>query len=150
MSEIFGSVNEVDSHKNSRQSDLAMEKLWVAQCGWLRLCTTAAMGMTITNCWKLFRYGVKRDHYNSFISIRELLERINVDCFSNTFKTDKWMPEKNIPSLDDIDNEGNVSTFHIIKYSSSYPPNSEISTISDITIATDTTTAIGRTASKEF
>ena len=56
-------MNEVDSHNKSRQSDLALEKWWVNQCGCLRLCTTVAMGMTITNCWKLFRYGVKRDNY---------------------------------------------------------------------------------------
>ena len=49
MSKFFGSVNEVDSHKKSRQSDLALEKFWVTHRGWLRLCTTVAMGMTITN-----------------------------------------------------------------------------------------------------
>ena len=42
-------VNEVDSHNKSRQSDLALEKWWVTQCGWLRLCTTVAMGMNITD-----------------------------------------------------------------------------------------------------
>ena len=31
-------VNEVDSHNKSRQSDLALEKWWVTQCGWMRLC----------------------------------------------------------------------------------------------------------------
>ena len=55
-------VNEVDSHNKSRQSDLSLEKWWVTQCGCLRLCTKVAMGMTITIFWKLFRYGVKRDH----------------------------------------------------------------------------------------
>ena len=40
-------VNEVDSHKKSRQSDLALEKWWVTQCGWMRLCTTVSMGITI-------------------------------------------------------------------------------------------------------
>ena len=70
-SNFFGSVNEVGSHNKSIQSDLALEKFWVAQGGWVQLCTTVAMGMTITNCWKLFRYGVKRDHYGNFIGIRE-------------------------------------------------------------------------------
>ena len=36
-------VNEVDSHNKSRQSDLALEKQWVTQCGWLRLCTAVSM-----------------------------------------------------------------------------------------------------------
>ena len=67
-------VNEADSHNKSRQSTLALEKWWVTQCVWLRLCTTFAMVMTITNCWESFRYWVKRDHYDKFIGIREFLE----------------------------------------------------------------------------
>ena len=78
-------VNEVDSHNKSRQPGLALEKWWVNQCGWIRLCKTVATGMTINNCWKLFRYGVKRDHYDKFIGIRELLERLAQYCFNNPF-----------------------------------------------------------------
>ena len=52
MSKFSGSVDGVDSHNKSRQSDLALENLWVTQRGWLRLCTTAAMGMNITNFCK--------------------------------------------------------------------------------------------------
>ena len=63
-------VNEVDSHNKLRQYYLALEKWWVPQCGWMRLCTTVAMGMTITNFRKLFCYGVKRDHYEKLIGIR--------------------------------------------------------------------------------
>ena len=103
MYKFFGSVNEGDSYNKSRQSYLALEKFWVTQCSWLCLCTTVAIGMKITNCWKLFCYGVKRYHYNKFIGIREFLEKIAVDCFNNNFTTDTWTPEKNIPSLGDID-----------------------------------------------
>ena len=59
MSELFGSVNEVYSHNNTLQLDLALEKFWVALCGWLWLCTNVYMGIKITNCWKMFGYGVK-------------------------------------------------------------------------------------------
>ena len=59
MSKFFGLVNKVDSHNKSQQSDIALDKLWVTQCGWIRLCTTDATGK-ITNCWRLFRYGVNR------------------------------------------------------------------------------------------
>ena len=107
------------------------------------------MGVTVTNCWKLFRYGVKRDHYDKFIGIMEFSERLAMDCFSNPFTTDTWTPEKNLPSLDDIDNKGTVYTCQRLKYPSSSPQNSDIRTISEITIATATTTAIGHTASKE-
>ena len=69
-------VDEVDSHNKSRQSYLELDKWWVTQCGWLRLCTTVATEITITNFWKLFRYGVKRDHYEKLTSIREFLEQL--------------------------------------------------------------------------
>ena len=143
MYKFFGSVNEEDSQNKSLQSDIALEKFWVAQCSWLRLYTNVSMGMTITNCWKLFRYGVKRDHYNKFIGNREFLELITVDCFNNNFTTDAETPAKNIPLLDDIDNGGTVYTCRRLNYSSSSPRYSEISTISDITIATAPNTYIG-------
>ena len=126
-----------------------MEKFLVTQCGWLRLCTTISIGMTITNCWKLFCYGVKRNHFNKSISIRELSEKIAVDWFNNPFTTDTGTPAKNIPSPHDIDIEGTVSTFWSLKYPSSYPYNSEISTISDITIVTSPTTSIDHMDLKE-
>ena len=49
VSKLFGSFNLVESHNKSKQSDLVLEKYWVTQCGWLRLCTTFAMGITIKN-----------------------------------------------------------------------------------------------------
>ena len=70
MYNLFGSVNEVNSHKKYRQSDLALKKFWVTQCGWIRLFTAVAMGMTITNFQKIFNYGVKRYHYEKIIGIR--------------------------------------------------------------------------------
>ena len=82
MYKLLGSVNEVDSQKQSRQSDSFLEKLWVTQCGWLSLCTTVAMGITITNFWKLFLCGVKIYHYYKLIGIRELLERL-ADMFQD-------------------------------------------------------------------
>ena len=61
ISNFFGQVNEIDSHSKSGQSGLALDKFWVTQCGCMRLCTTVDMVITITNCWKLFRYEVKID-----------------------------------------------------------------------------------------
>ena len=54
-----------------------------------------------------------------------------------------------MPSPHDIDIEVTVSTFWSLKYPSSYPHNSEISTISDITIVTSPTTAIDHMDLKE-
>ena len=139
----------MDSQNKSQKLDLALEKFWVTQYGCIRLCTTVAMGMKITNCLKLFHYGVKRDHYNNFIGMSELLERHAMDFFSNIFTTDTRTPSKKIPSLDVIYDEGTVSTCRSFNYFSYPPQNSEISTISEITITTDTTTDIRHTASKE-
>ena len=72
-----------------------------------------------------------------------------MDWSSNKFTTDTQAPENNTPSLDEIDNEGTVSTCWILNYSSSSPCNSEISAILEITINNATTTAIVHTASRE-
>ena len=79
MSNFFCLVNEVVSHNKSRQSDLALENFWVTQYGWLKFCTIGDMGMTINYFWKLFRHVLKRGHYDKFIGISELLERIAVE-----------------------------------------------------------------------
>ena len=63
MYKFFVSVNQVESHNKHRQSDLVLEKYWITQCGWLRLCMTAAMVNTINNLCKPLRYGIKRDHH---------------------------------------------------------------------------------------
>ena len=49
MYKFFGSVNEVDYHNKSRQSDLSLEKFQATQCGWIGLCMTFSMVNTITN-----------------------------------------------------------------------------------------------------
>ena len=94
----------MDSQNISRQSDLAMKKFWVTQCIWIKLFTTVSMGTIITNCWKLFHCWVKRQHYDKFIGIRELSERISVNCFNNTFTVDTGTMAKNVSFLDKIDN----------------------------------------------
>ena len=79
MSFFFPAVNVVDSQNKSRHSDLVLEKWWVTQCGWLRVCITVAIGMNITNSWNMFCYGFKIYHYKKLIGIRELLEQLAQD-----------------------------------------------------------------------
>ena len=138
MYNLFGLVNEVDSQNKPRQPDLVLERFWVTQCGWIWLCTTVSMEMTITNGWKLFRYEVKRDHYEKMIGIRELSKRLAQDCFNNTFLTDTGTPSKNIPHLDEVDGGEMVSTCHALNFSSSISPSIEVSTLSDITLNSTT------------
>ena len=47
MSKLFGSVNEVDPHKKLRQSNLALEKYGLSQCGWIWLFMEVDMVMNI-------------------------------------------------------------------------------------------------------
>ena len=63
------------------------------------------MVTTISNFWKIFRYGVKRDHYDKSISIREFSERHALDFFDNPFSTDTRTPQKNITPVDEF-NDG--------------------------------------------
>ena len=44
------------------------------------------MVMNITNLWKLFRFGVKRDNYDKLIGIREILEQLDIDFLDNNFQ----------------------------------------------------------------
>ena len=91
------------------------------------------MGMNITNCLKLIRYGVKRDHYDKLIGIREFSERLSQDCFNNKFSSDSGTPAKNIPLLDKVDDEDTVSTFRSLQLSTSVSPSAAVSNISDLT-----------------
>ena len=70
MYKFFGYDNDVEYHNKSMHYDLSLEKLYITQYGLLRLCTTVAMGSTITNWWKIIRYCVKRYNYDTFIGIR--------------------------------------------------------------------------------
>ena len=68
------------------------------------------MGVTITNLWKLFCYGVKIYHYETLIGIREFLEILYLDCSKSIFPTDTSTPEKNIPLFDEVDDGETVYT----------------------------------------
>ena len=134
LCQFFSAVHEVYYHNKSRKSYLALDKWWVTQCGWLQLCTTVAVGMNITNFWKLFCYGVNRDHYDKLIGIRELLEQLAQDCFNNTFSPDIGTPENNIHPLDEVDNGDTVSTCRALNFSRCISPSVAVSTISGMTL----------------
>ena len=92
------------------------------------------MGMNITNFWKLFCYGVNRDHYEKLIGIREFSERLAEDCFNNKFSPDRETPAKNTPPLDEADDGDTVSTCRALQFSSCIYPSAAVRTISDMTL----------------
>ena len=91
------------------------------------------MGITIINCWKLFRYGVKRYHYDKLVGIRELLERISQDFFNNKLSSDIGTPANNIPPLDEVDDGDTLSNCRALQFSSCISPSAAVGTISDMT-----------------
>ena len=101
------------------------------------------MGMNITNSWKLFCYGVKRDHYDKFIGIRKLLQLLAQYCFNNPFSPDRGTPEKNTPPLDEVGDEDKVSTCRALHFSSCISPSALVSTISDMTLNSASSISMG-------
>ena len=104
---------------------------------------TVAMGITITNCWKLFCYGVKRDHYEKLIGIREFSERLAKYCFNNKFSPDRETSEKNTPTLDDVDYGDTGSTCRALQFSSCISPSPAVITISYMTLNSASIISIG-------
>ena len=104
---------------------------------------TAATGITITNGWKPFRYGVKRHHYEKLIGIRELSERLAQDFLNNNFSPDRGNPKKNIPLLDEVDDGDTVYTCRALKFYSCISPSAAVSTISDMNLNSASTISIG-------
>ena len=57
---LFESVNEIYPQNKSIQSYLALENYLVTKCGWLWLCTTFAIVMTLPKHLETIYYGVNR------------------------------------------------------------------------------------------
>ena len=55
------------------------------------------MEINITTFWKLFCYGIKRNHYDKLIGIKEFLKQLAQGCFNNNFSPDRGNPSNNIP-----------------------------------------------------
>ena len=134
MYKFFGYVHEVDSHNKSRKSDLALEKLWFTQFGWIWLCMIVSIKMTITNFLNIFCDTVKREHYNKLVGIRELLEQLALDYFNNPFSTDTGTPANNMLPVDEADEVEKGSTFRALPFSRCISPSAAARASSKITI----------------
>ena len=78
--------------------------------------------------------GVKRDRYEKFIVIRELLQRLAQYCFNNPFSPDRGTPANNIPPLDEVDDGDTVYTCRALHFSSCIYPSALVRTIYDMTL----------------
>ena len=68
LSEYFKYSNQIDKHNHARQSQLAIEKNVITQCGYFRLWCTY-LGITVTDTWKLYRHHLGEQMANKDISI---------------------------------------------------------------------------------
>ena len=101
------------------------------------------MGKTITNGWKPFCNGFKRDHYEKLICVREFLEGLAKYCFNNHFSPDIGTLENNIPPLDKSEDGDKVSTCRALHLSSCISPSAAASTIYDIALNSASSISIG-------
>ena len=81
ISRYFEDSNKIDSHNQSRQSDLHLEKNWISRCGFFRLATTL-FGITVVDSWMAYKHHISSRHrhhnidLNNFVSIlcKDMLE----------------------------------------------------------------------------
>ena len=118
MSNFFGFINEVDYQNKSRQYNLALEKFWVVQCGWIILFLTFYMLMNITNRWKLFSYGVLIYITIKIYWYQRVLGTTRSWLIKHPFFNWYWESGNNIPLLDDVDGGEIVSTWRSLQFSS--------------------------------
>jgi hypothetical protein len=83
ISKYFNASNVIDSHNQSRQFELALEKRWITHDCWFRLDTTL-IAMTVTDCWRAFKHAMplKKDKE---ITIKDFSDRMAYDCIYNCY-----------------------------------------------------------------
>jgi hypothetical protein len=77
ISRYFNDSNVIDSHNQSRQFELALEKRWITNCGWFRVVTTL-LGMTVTDCWRAYKHALSRE-----VTIKDFADCMAYDCIYN-------------------------------------------------------------------
>lgn len=72
-----------DSHNHARQSQLALEELWVTHDGYFQNCTTL-IGTTLTDAWKAAKYQSNNPVVQN-MTIKEFAGQTAWDCVHNKF-----------------------------------------------------------------
>ena len=79
ISKYFNGSNVIDTHNQSRQFELALEKRWVTQNCFFRVDTTL-IGMVVTDCWRAYKHALKKP-----ITIKEFADSLSADCIYNPY-----------------------------------------------------------------
>ena len=99
LGRYFNACNAIENHNIMRQSDIALEKYWVTQSGYLRIATTVALGMGIIYGKLLYCHGVAEGNVDNRISSLEHNNRTVYDCFNNIFTANFGSPAMHLPPI---------------------------------------------------
>lgn len=80
IARYFKVSNLVDVHNQLRQSELALEDMWLTKDPWFRIATTL-YGMTITDAFLLAKYHASSNSEVKKMSIREFALRVSYDMW---------------------------------------------------------------------
>ena len=144
VSKYFGKSNVIDSCNQSRQFDLKLEKHWLTECGYFRLCTTL-FGITITDCWNGYKFHLNSTHHHKHMGILEFSKILCKDILRNSFtKT----PDSNIaltislpPPILSPDERG-VQALQYVREHTTLEDNSQVSGLTITTITNNSSTSI--------
>lgn len=120
ISKYFGHSNAIDTHNQSRQGNLKLEKRWVTQDCWFRLNTTL-IGMSVTDCWLAYKHGTK-----SNVTVVEFTDRLAADLVRNKMSDD--------PDAIDHMNLGGDEVGPPLSIDVSNPSGVEVAALSPLTI----------------
>ena len=81
ISTYFESGNKIDRHNHARQYWLKLEKHWVAQDPWFRICTTI-VGMTVIDAWLLARFQSTNNDVQQ-MKVVEFADHLASDLIAN-------------------------------------------------------------------
>ena len=80
VSRYFKRSNMIDRHNQLRQSELALEQLWLTKDPWFRINTTV-FGMTVTDAYLLAKYSSSTKSGIKSMSIQDFATRVAYDLF---------------------------------------------------------------------
>ena len=110
IAKYFKHCNKVDTHNQSRQFDLALEKMWVTRCGYFRVNTTL-LGMCVVDAWKTYLHHTNFRHRHHNIPLMQFVGILTKDLLANsltrrapiphtTFNLRMLGAEVNVPNRD--------------------------------------------------
>ena len=91
ISAYFMDCNKIDTHNQSRQFDLRLEKLWVTRCGFFRVATTL-LGICVLDAWKTYRHHINTCHCHHNIELMDFTSILVNDLLNNSLTRKAPLP----------------------------------------------------------